>query len=109
MNEVNVRGKIFTEDEVCNYGKKALSKSKKLFMIISIVLLATCVFFAGAAFLAALGGDYVDPETGEIITAAEYWSIIPSVIFMFGGPGTIFLVLFIIKCTKNRIMQELNF
>ena len=109
MNEVSIRGKIFTEEEVCNYGKKALSKSKKLFMIISIALLATCVFLVGTAFLSALGGDHVDPETGEITTVAEYLSIIPSAIFMFGVPGTIFLALFIIKCTQKPYNAGIKF
>ena len=45
MKDVNIKGKIFTEEEVRVYGKKSLAKKQKTLMIIGIILLAFFVLY----------------------------------------------------------------
>ena len=45
MKEVNIKGKVFTEAEICDYGKKSIAKTRKILIIIGISLVAICVIF----------------------------------------------------------------
>ena len=33
MKEVKIKGKVFTEAEICDYGKKSIAKTRKILII----------------------------------------------------------------------------
>ena len=34
MKEISIRGKMFSEEEVCDYGKKRIAKKERAFVIV---------------------------------------------------------------------------
>ena len=45
MKEIDIKGKLFSEEEIRKYGKESIQKTKKLLMIIGLIFVATCLFF----------------------------------------------------------------
>ena len=102
MQEVNIKGKTFTEEEVCAYGAKSIKKTRKVLMIIGLSLIAACVFVVFAAFFAAFNSPIVDSETGETIIVTFSDALIVSITYfvVFAIPGAILLVLSFLKAKK---------
>ena len=63
MKEITIKGKIFTEDEVCEYGKKEIIKNRKALLGIGIVLLVLSVFFSIHLLVSVLTDNLVIPES----------------------------------------------
>ena len=93
MKEVNIKGKIFTEKEIYDYGKKSIKRRIKPLLIIGTVLVAVCIFMCFSYYQFALAGMVVNSETGEPMTVNEVTSYIPIFITAFGIPGAILLII----------------
>ena len=96
MKEVNIKGKIFTEDEVCEYGKKAIIKNRKTLLGIGIVLLVLSVFFSIHLLVSVLTDNLVIPE-------------IFISIFMFGSSGIVLITASFIEKKKDPYTSGINF
>ena len=108
MQEINIKGKSFTKEEVCAYGKKSISKTRKVLLIIGLSFIAVCVLvlFADLFYvIVAFTGTLVDSETGEIITIADALHTVLVVTITefstFGVAGIVLIVLSFIKAKKD--------
>jgi hypothetical protein len=109
MQDVNIKGKTFTHEEVCEYGKKSIKKSRKILMIVGISLFAVFVFYAFIGVIGSIGalaGIFTtESETGETLGATETLiSLLITVIFVFctyGVAGIILVILSFIKAKKD--------
>ena len=108
MREIEIKGKIFTEEEVCDYGKKAIFKTRKILIIVGILLIATCVLFSCTIVPLALTGNLVNSETGETITTDEMLSILPAGI-IYAIAGVILIALSFVKAKKDPYVEGVNF
>jgi hypothetical protein len=108
MKEVNIKGKVFTEVEICDYGKKSIAKARKILIIIGISLVAVCVIFTCIILPLALTGNMVDSETGESITIDEMLSMLPSGI-IYGISGAVLIVLSFVKAKKDPYAAGIAF
>ena len=88
MKEVNIKGKFFTEEEICDYGKKSIAKTRKILIIIGLSLV-TCAF--------VLVGICVDSGTGESMIIEDI--LPPSIIY--GVSGIVLIVLSFVKAKKD--------
>ena len=109
MEEISIKGKVFTKEEVCDYGKKSIAKTRKILMIIGIALLAACICFNVLYILLASTGSLVDSETGEITTVDDVIEIIPVFVIMLGIPGAVLLILSFIKAKKDPYATGVDF
>ena len=96
MKEVNIKGKIFTEDEVSEYGKKAIIKNRKTLLWIGLVLLVLSVFFSILLLVSVLTDNLVIPES--------FISI-----FMFGSSGIVLIIASFIEKKKDPYTSGINF
>lgn len=108
MKEVNIKGKVFTEAEICDYGEKSIAKTRKILIIIGISLVAVCVIFTCIILPLALTGNMVDSETGESITIDEMLSMLPSGI-IYGISGAVLIVLSFVKAKKDPYAAGIAF
>lgn len=66
MNEIVIKGKSFSREEIIDAGKRAIKKKKTILWIVSGALLVTGLFM----FFVNLFSNHVDSETGEVIEAS---------------------------------------
>ena len=92
MKEVNIKGKVFTEAEICDYGKKSIAKTRKILIIIGMSLVAVCVI-----------ATCIIPTTID-----EMLSMLPSGI-IHGISGAVFIVLSFVKAKKDPYAAGIAF
>lgn len=71
MPSVNIKGKEFTNEEICEYGRKSIAKNRKVLLTIGILLIAIGVLTAIMVLLGVMDGPTLNEETDESITVGE--------------------------------------
>ena len=108
MKVVKIKGKVFTEEEICDHGKKSIAKTRKILIIIGISLVAVCILFICTFLPLALTGNLVDAETGESITVDEMLYMLPSGI-IYGISGAVLIALSFVKAKKDPYAAGIAF
>lgn len=93
MEEINIKGVDFTREEVLDYGKKSIKRSRKILFSIGVTLAAIAILYA-AIFLPMPASTSVDPDTGEtiVMTRGDNIALGISMLVCFGTPGAILII-----------------
>ena len=111
MEEITIKGKVFTKDQVCEYGKKAIAKKRKILLIFGIILLTISNLIMFAYFFSAEASSAHAPGIGHYPsnTKAESAADAISLCMLFGIPGTVLFVLSFVMLKKNPYTAGIKF